>query len=735
MYIFFLKEKEKNLDVMNMYTQRFSKASQQLTIVTTPMTTNQLIQTQVTCPASKSMSVHIDPGSSDSTSPDSVFQAKSTQTEVCLDPTSTNKTLKVVSSWQKIVDSKLMAHKAVQTGDRAVNNASIQTIEQSAVKPLPSNAVTYGLPTSDLSTSHINQTHTGRQIPTAVDSGGFCGVTNGSGGPEKGKDHCSDVVGQGSALGGTVKGTSEFGGGRGGSHGVEKSEGEAEAEEGRGVYGEDKRFGIFDEEKRKKEELLAKLRAIDGVKNPPESQPIQSTAVRGSLDLTQENHPFHSGVDHRRGSIEALTNQPSISGKEGSTQGSDSQPDTGQTRNSDNDHIRRVEYGSQPLHPGGLAQGKNDEAIGSSPTSGSQSHSHNQHNPLAPSSQLLNSHIGGSAQNQPISSNILSGNEFQNSGGIAEGNNFGGISSAGQSTTDTKSTRPPSDKLEYGISVSQVASNHTASLFGTSTINSENPKSKESSLFAGGQLTKGITDLSSLQNGQSRTTVSTHFQGTITSTAARTQQQPRHTDTAGKFKPVTQGSNRENSQKTVSSKNSSSISSVQSWPDPIQNMHTGKPAYATKNDPFGSKHAAYISTIKRSSVESSEYKPMHGRRAGNTLFNKESLSSELGRISENHPGRKSPSNLDFKPRQESESYPWEVAIDVHKKEPGVTTKTRELSGKQKRIVRGELASVSSKEGLLLPFRPKKTSIEMLMGESMPGSVGVSEPDDLEEVVL
>ena len=165
-------------------------------------------------------------------------------------------------------------------------------------------------------------------------------------------------------------------------------------------------------------------------------------------------------------------------------------------------------------------------------------------------------------------------------------------------------------------------------------------------------------------------------------------------------------------------------------------MHTGKPAYATENDPFGSKHAALV-TQKRSDHDFKEHKPLHGRRAGNTLYKeerKESLSGDLEMISENHPGIKSPSEQNFKPRQESESYPWEVAIDVQEKESEVVTKTRELSGRRRKASQGELTSGNSKRPLL-PLRPKRTSFELVMGESMPGSVGVSEPDDLEEVIL
>ena len=305
-------------------------------------------------------------------------------------------------------------------------------------------------------------------------------------------------------------------------------------------------------------------------------------------------------------------------------------------------------------------------------------------------------------------------------------------------TTESQSTvtQPNSSnfKLDYGISLSQAAGHQATaditqfSLFGASNINSESQVPKESSLFARGQMTKGISNLSSLQDAQKKTAVSTQavvsFQTTITSTPAGTQQQQP-------------GTKKDHSQKTVSSKTSSS-SSIQSWPDPIQNMHTGKPAYATENDPFGSKHAAYRSSIKRSSVESRGYKPLHGRRAGNSLFTKdepeESLSGELEIISENHPGSKSPSNLNFKPRQESESYPWEVSIDVQGREPDAITKTRDLGGRHKKATRGESTNSSDKRPLL-PLRPKRTSFEMAMGESMPGSIGVQEPDDLEEVIL
>jgi hypothetical protein len=162
----------------------------------------------------------------------------------------------------------------------------------------------------------------------------------------------------------------------------------------------------------------------------------------------------------------------------------------------------------------------------------------------------------------------------------------------------------------------------------------------------------------------------------------------------------------------------SSIGSLRSWPDTIQNLHAGKPAYSTGTDPFGSKHVA---AINRQSIEgetraSNGFQPTHGRRA---------VPTNLGSISENHPGSDLHQLKNINPR-DNQSYPWEVSIDLQ-------AQKKEYDGVVRRKSSDRTNSASTRASLL-PLRTKQNSGIGAVPESAQYS-GLAEPEDLEEVIL
>ena len=113
-----------------------------------------------------------------------------------------------------------------------------------------------------------------------------------------------------------------------------------------------------------------------------------------------------------------------------------------------------------------------------------------------------------------------------------------------------------------------------------------------------------------------------------------------------------------------------SDSSLKSWPDKIENMHHGKPAYSSDGDPFGSRHhlsakresgsavktdSSAITTTTTTTEGGTDAKPKFGRRQPSQkpaasssldLFGGGPLKSELGTATEKNPpkpGRHKPS--------------------------------------------------------------------------------------------
>lgn len=420
---------------------------------------------------------------------------------------------------------------------------------------------------------------------------------------------------------------------------------------------------VVDEEKRKKEDLLAKLRAIDSIKNPPESQPIESTAVRGSGFAGIGKHDSSESKKSLTSS-ETQSSQPADSALPVAS---------GHTAN-----IDLTTLGSSP----------NNTLQSSDNKSGIQNLLLGESQPFQPG-LLKNSYHGD-------------GNPLQSSFSTAE---------ALRTSVDSKPTgnTPNTDTRSYSL--------QQGSLF---NFNNRN-------------LTKASTDLSSLMNGDDQT----HGDSNMTSVAADlTKTHSTQPPAPVKKKPLpsfmstsTSNGRRASSKKnkespSISANRTPSNSSLQSWPDTVQNLHSGKPAYSTGTDPFGSKHIAVLAQ-KPPPVDKSEpreYKPLHGRRASSMFTDvMDDIPKHLELVSENHPGSTAhQKTANIKPR-ECDSYPWEIAIDVEADEL-LSTESPARSRKNR------ITSASKKS--LLPLRPKQNESGFGM---MPGAA--FEADDLEEVVI
>ena len=203
-----------------------------------------------------------------------------------------------------------------------------------------------------------------------------------------------------------------------------------------------------------------------------------------------------------------------------------------------------------------------------------------------------------------------------------------------------------------------------------------------------------------------------------------------------------------------------SSNSLQLWQaDTVDNLHKGKPAFFTDDDPFGSRHSSgkrSNGTLKANSgtktstvndttnILNSElgYKPTFGRRArgadpgpASSLFSggTKDTNPVSSSVSKGTPNR-SPifsNGLDSDSKEtvgllDSEAsskpagrdYPWEKRVNLH------DNNQQQGPGNQN-MVFGPMAKAP-----LLPLRPKAEANRV---DILPG--GLAEPDDLEELVL
>ena len=196
---------------------------------------------------------------------------------------------------------------------------------------------------------------------------------------------------------------------------------------------------------------------------------------------------------------------------------------------------------------------------------------------------------------------------------------------------------------------------------------------------------------------------------------------------------------------------SSNTSTTQSWPHVIENLHNGKPAYSTENDPLGSKHAsrAGVSVTKDSALTNSRNaephdflsgltpkkdvttKPLaaaHGRRATrNNIMKTETFgNSDSADITKRHN------------QQNASNYPWEVEVEAiyNEEEEQLIRETGHSPRSENTKIEspgrgtGRVRKSMDNSNQLLPHRQRKS---MTSFEVIPGST--FEPDDLEELVL
>ena len=183
-------------------------------------------------------------------------------------------------------------------------------------------------------------------------------------------------------------------------------------------------------------------------------------------------------------------------------------------------------------------------------------------------------------------------------------------------------------------------------------------------------------------------------------------------------RPAPQQNPRSSSHRISANKGSSS--SLTSWPEVVENMHHGRPAHASEDDPFGSR--SRLTGWRRSG----------GRRGENGVRERvvegaEQQKTFLTEAAE----RRQPQEekTEYKPSfGRRATRPTRVdSTPNHKPHPP----PGELITSENYIPE---ASPSISRGGLLPRRPKADTAAMTSHDVMPGAV-LSEPDDIEELVL
>lgn len=189
-----------------------------------------------------------------------------------------------------------------------------------------------------------------------------------------------------------------------------------------------------------------------------------------------------------------------------------------------------------------------------------------------------------------------------------------------------------------------------------------------------------------------------------------------------------------------------SSSSLHSWPDTVENMYKGKPAYSSEGDPFGVQHSASkLSAMTRQNGS--------GKRAETSIFLTESETESTRRPKFGRRQREASLVHDIygsnKFGQTEDSQVKSVAKppEAENYTPSFEHRARNVVPKLKNefvfggqdrgpSVFGGLESRSGlkagSKGPLLPMRPKAEPVRHGL-DVMPGALG--EPDDIEELVL
>ena len=198
-----------------------------------------------------------------------------------------------------------------------------------------------------------------------------------------------------------------------------------------------------------------------------------------------------------------------------------------------------------------------------------------------------------------------------------------------------------------------------------------------------------------------------------------------------------------------------SNTSLQSWPDKVENMHRGKPAYSTEDDPFGSKHslaAARKATLKEGETfmteTESDKKTRLGRRQHNTPSQKHPSDAVISEKSSDLQSKGGPYKPSFGRRAVNEpknefvfggmNHDSEVTDSRNTGEYSWETRINVSSNPGRRLLQGGTPTSSGvqrtlESGSLLPLRPKAEPV-MNSFDVMPGTLA-TEPDDIEELVL
>lgn len=175
----------------------------------------------------------------------------------------------------------------------------------------------------------------------------------------------------------------------------------------------------------------------------------------------------------------------------------------------------------------------------------------------------------------------------------------------------------------------------------------------------------------------------------------------------------------------AASKITSSSSSINSWHEVIENLHQGKPAYASEDDPFGSR--SRLNSTKKT-LAKGRMEDIRGRRGQTTFMTETSEVSpsvvDRLRLGENgdtvQAGRGGGGG--YKP-----SY-------GRRATNAALTPRDQVEGRTEDTARHSETPAVAGRGRLLPQRPKAEQAAMKSYDVMPGAI-VSEPDDLEELVL
>ena len=154
------------------------------------------------------------------------------------------------------------------------------------------------------------------------------------------------------------------------------------------------------------------------------------------------------------------------------------------------------------------------------------------------------------------------------------------------------------------------------------------------------------------------------------------------------------------------SANKSSTSSTSSWSEVIDNMHHGRPAHASDEDPFGSR--SRLNSLKKTKTKQGDGVSVREKIfiTESSIDTRQGLPIQQAELEEDRDGDGDGDGGDYKP-----------SFGRRAQRPHPTGP--------------RLISSSSQ---LLPWRPKADTTAMRSNDVMPGAI-ISDPDDLEELVL